>query len=173
MKQVCAWCRNEIGRIASSVYSDSETSHGICENCLDNLTFQKGVPLKHYLDSFPLPILVVDGYAVVKAVNKKACDALGKEPREMVQHLGGNVFECAHARLPEGCGGTIHCSGCTIRRAITKTFKTGEPQSKVPATLNRGNPDHISAIALSITTVKVGDLVVLRVDTMGSPDGEE
>jgi hypothetical protein len=172
MKQVCAWCRKEIGRIESSIYPDSEVSHGICRSCYDNLTFQQGVPLPDYLEAFPLPVLLVDSYAVVKAVNSKACEVLGKDPREIVQHLGGNVFECAYARLPEGCGKTIHCSGCTIRRAVMKTFETGEPQSMVPATLNRGKPDNISKIALSITTLKWGNIVILRVDTMGPQENE-
>jgi PAS domain-containing protein len=169
MKHICAWCRKEIGRVEGSRLSDSEISHGICDSCLDNITFQQGVPLQQYLDSFPLPVFAVDSYGVVKAVNSRACEALGKEPVEVVQHLSGNVFECAYARLPEGCGRTIHCSGCTIRRAITKTYETGEPQSMIPATLNRGLPGHVSQIALYITTMKAGDVVMLRVEKTGLP----
>jgi len=167
MKQVCAWCRGEIGSIKSSVHSDSDISHGICNNCLDNLTFQQGVPLTDYLDTLPLPVLFVDSYCVVKAVNKKACEVLGKEPIEMIQHLGGNVFECPYARLPEGCGRTVHCSACAIRRTVTRTFETGEPQSMVPAVLHREKHGRPSKIALSITTVKRGSVVVLRMDRIG------
>jgi len=164
MKQVCAWCRGEIGSIESSIHADNEVSHGICNNCLDNLTFQQGVPLTDYLDTLNLPVLLVDSYVVVKAVNKKACEVLGKEPIEIVQHLGGNVFECAYARLPEGCGRTIHCSACAIRRTVTRTFETGEPQCMVPAVLNREKNGRPSKITLSITTVKKGNIVMLRVD---------
>jgi len=105
-------------------------------------------------------------------VNKKACEVLGKEPLEIMQHLGGNVFECAYARLPEGCGRTVHCSGCAIRRTVTKTYETGEPQSMVPAILHRENSGRPLKIALSITTVKKGNIVVLRVDNIGSSDEE-
>jgi len=167
MKRVCAWCDQEMGTVENSTHPDSEKSHGICGACYDNLEFQKGVPLLQYLDSLSVPVLVVDGYAVVKAVNRKACEVLGKEPREMVQHLSGNVFECAHARLPEGCGRTIHCSGCAIRRSVTKTFETGKPERMVPATLNRGRRGQVMQIALAITTVKTGAVVLLRLDAMG------
>lgn len=164
MKRVCAWCAKEMGYVEGSSRPDTEVSHGICESCVDNFTFQQGVPFQSYLDSIPVPVLTVDRYIVVKTVNRKACDVLGKDPREIVQHLGGNVFECAHARLPEGCGRTIHCSGCVIRRSVARTFETGEPQVSVPATLRRGDPDHPSAVVLFITTVRSGEVVMLRVD---------
>jgi PAS domain-containing protein len=164
MKRVCAWCTKEMGTVEGSSHPDTETSHGICESCVDNFTFQQGVPFQRYLDSIPVPVLAVDRNVVVKAVNRKACDVFGKDRREMVQHLGGNVFECAYARLPEGCGRTIHCSGCVIRKSIIRTFETGEPHVGVPATLRRGDADHPSAVVLFITTVKSGDVVMLRVD---------
>jgi len=155
-----------MGTVEGSAHPDTEISHGICEGCLNNLEFQQGVPLQRYLDSIPLPVVVVDRSVVVKAANRTACEALHKEPLEMVQHLAGNVFECAHARLPEGCGKTVHCSGCVIRRSVTRTYETGEPQAAVPAMLRRGGEGHAPDIALTITTVRSGDTVLLRVDTV-------
>jgi len=154
-----------MGTVEGSTRPDTEISHGICEGCLNNLEFQQGVPLQRYLDSIPLPVVVVDRHVVVKAVNRAASESLCKEPREMVQHLAGNVFECSHARLPEGCGGTVHCSGCAIRRSVMRTYETGEPQAGVPAMLRRGGAGHPPDIALTITTVRSGDVVMLRVDT--------
>ena len=155
-----------MGAVEGSTRPDTEISHGICEGCLSNFEFQQGVPLQRYLDSIPLPVVVVDRDVVVKAANHSASEALHKEQPEMVQHLAGNVFECAHARLPEGCGGTIHCSGCVIRRSVTRTYETGEPQAGVPAMLRRGGSGHPPDIALTITTVRSGDMVLLRVDAV-------
>jgi hypothetical protein len=150
-----------MGPVKESNHADTEISHGICSNCQDNVIFQEGVSLQRYIDSLAIPIFVVDSNIRVKAVNRRACQVLGKEPTEVVQHLGGNVFECEHARLPGGCGGTIHCSGCTIRKTVTKCFATGKPQSMIPAYLN---PDLPTSKTLSITTMKVSDFVMLRVD---------
>ena len=158
-----------MGAVEGSARPDTETTHGICGDCLDNFEFQQGVPFQRYIDSLPLPVLVVDRHVVVKAVNRRACEALGKEPLEIVQHLGGNVFECARARLPEGCGNTVHCSGCAIRRSVTRTFETGEPQKGVPAVLRRGGTTSLRDIALTITTVRSGDIVMLRVDAEDDP----
>jgi PAS domain-containing protein len=155
-----------MGTVKGSARLDADTSHGICESCLNNFEFQKGVPLQRYLDSIPLPVIVVDRHVVVKAANRTACETLCKDPVEMVQHLAGNVFECAHARLPEGCGNTVHCSGCAIRRSVTKTFETGEPQICVAAVLRRGGPGHPQDITLTITTVRSGNAVMLRMDSV-------
>lgn len=165
----CAWCRSVYRRDDGPRGEESEASHGICPSCSDNLRFQQGAPLGEFLDSLKTPVFVLDGSGVVKGVNRSGCEKLGKGPREIVQHLGGNVFECAYARLPEGCGRTVHCSGCTIRRAVTKTYETGQPQSFVPAVLNQGDAGEPARVSLTITTVKVDGFVFLRVDDMRAP----
>lgn len=169
MKRVCAWCSQQMGTVEGSKFPDSETSHGICRRCLDNFLFQQGVPLQQYLDSLPIPVVALDRHVVIKAVNAAACRVLGKEPREIVQHLGGNVFECANARLPEGCGGTVHCSGCAIRRAVTRTFETGESQMGVPAKLRHLGAAAETTVSLTITTVKAGNVVMLQVHGLEPP----
>jgi hypothetical protein len=167
MKRVCAWCGKEIGSVPSDRHRDDEISHGICPSCVSNFTFQKGASLDEYIESIDLPVVLVDDDVQVRAANAAACTALGKDLDALRDRRGGEVFECAHARLPGGCGRTIHCSGCAIRRAVKNTFATGEPQNGVPATLTRDHPDDASAVALTITTVKVGNIVMLRVERMG------
>jgi len=166
MIQICAWCRSEMRRLADSGSSESDISHGICKTCFDNIRFQEGVPLGEYLDSLPAPVYLVNSEGVVTGVNRAACKALGKDPDKIVSNLGGDVFECAFARLPEGCGRTVHCSGCTIRRAVMTTFETGKPQSRVSTVLNYGEANEPTQIPLTITTVKIDSVILLRVDEM-------
>jgi PAS domain-containing protein len=157
----------DIGVVEGSGQPDTVISHGICLSCADKLKFPHEVSLKQFIDSIPIPLFVVDDDVVVQTVNAKACEFLGKEASALQGLRGGNVLECAYSRRPEGCGKTIHCSGCAIRRAVIRTFETGEPQSMVPATLHHTDLDDPSAIALRITTVKVDGTVFLRVDTIG------
>jgi PAS domain-containing protein len=164
MIHICAWCGSQIGIVASSRFPESTLSHGICQSCYDNIRFQEGAPLAEYLDSLPEPVYVVNGDGVVKDVNRAGCRMLGKEPGEIVRHRGGDVFECSYARLPGGCGRTVHCSGCTIRRAVMQTFETGAAQGHVPAVLNHEDGAGPTPVRLTITTVKVQGVVLLRVD---------
>jgi PAS domain-containing protein len=166
MNSACAWCGSGIAKSESDGNPDHRVSHGICLSCRDNFLAHNGIAFQEYLESIPIPILVIDNSFEILTANRKACEALGKTPAQLHRRLPGEVFECSYARLPEGCGRAIHCSGCAIRKAVIKSFETGEPQSMIPATLKFDDPDDASAVALVITTVKTRDVVILRLDHM-------
>jgi hypothetical protein len=162
---MCAWCKTDIEPRGTEEPADGPVSHGICALCRNNIEFQEGVALQGYLDSIPLPIVVLDSRFQIAALNSKACESTGKNPKDSSQRLPGNVFECEKARLPGGCLRAMCCSGCAIRKAVLKTFSTGEPECAVPATLTlEGSP---SALTLTITPIKVGDVVMLRIEGLG------
>ena len=143
MKRVCAWCRKELGRVDWQAGSENVITHGICGSCRDNVLFQMGVELGVFLDSLKLPIVVVNRGGTIVTGNDQARTVLQKGLPEIEGYKGGEVFECAYARLPDGCGNTMHCSGCTIRRTVMETHGTGRSFLRVPATLNRNTPQRI------------------------------
>lgn len=165
MIKVCAWCGKGLESEGGSTITP--VSHGICPDCSDNMEHQLGVSLQSYIDGLKVPILVVTGDAVIQSANKYGEAILGKSVHEMHGLPGGDVFECAYARWPEGCGRTIHCSGCTIRRSVMKTFETGTPVFKQPAILKRWTGQDTRDLAYLITTIKQGDAVLLQVEPAG------
>lgn len=170
MKRVCAWCNKELGSVHSPEHSGNVITHGICGNCRGNISFQMGVELGAFLDSLKPPIVVVDQEGAVVTGNDKVREVLQKELPQIEGYRGGDVFECAYARLPEGCGKTVHCSGCTIRRAVMETHETGMSFLRVPATLKRYAPQDPIDIKLLISTERLGDVVLLRIDEMEAKD---
>ena len=158
--RICAWCNTEM---PSKGEGAGLVTHGICENCADALISNTPIPLQTYLESLDVPVLAVDSDVAVSLANPEALQLVGKSQEAISHRLGGEVFDCIHALAPDSCGRTIHCSVCAIRNAVTHTYETGEPQVMVPATLKRGDSDDVSAIALTITTVKRGGLVLLMV----------
>jgi hypothetical protein len=144
--------------------TESRVTRGICTACREHFAFQMGVPLQTYLDSLPVPIFVVDGDAVVQAANKQGYRTLQKGPDQVLKRLSGVVFECAYARLPAGCGRTVHCSGCAIRRSIAHTYETGESLYSVPASLHCGGEGGSHDVSLSISTEMMGNVVLLRLE---------
>jgi hypothetical protein len=120
-----------------------------------------------FLDGLDAPVLVVSSDVIVDYANKHTQDFLQKEMTYIEGFRGGDVFECAYAKLPEGCGKTIHCVACTIRNTITDTFKTGNSHLLTPAYLTQGKPDDTQEIKLLISTEKLADVVLLRIDTVG------
>jgi PAS domain-containing protein len=172
MRWICSWCGRSLIARTEGQQQDGPISHGLCDDCRRTVHFQGGVKLHEFLESLDAPVVAVDSDVMVKVANRRACEALGKKPQEIADRRGGDVFECAYARLPGGCGRTLHCSGCAIRRSVTETFATGRPKISVPAPLRHESRDgEEERINMYVSTEKVGDLVLLRIDRMEKPAG--
>ncbi len=160
----CSWCNSELGADARSRHRDRRIAHTLCSRCRKSFVFQMGVPLQTFIDSLPAPIFVVDDDMNVKAVNREGRALFKKGRNEVLGRPGGVVFDCAYAQLPEGCGRTIHCSGCAIRRSVYHTWETGERLIDVPATIRFARQGEALEIGLLVSTERMGDVVLLRVN---------
>jgi hypothetical protein len=165
MKLICAWCGSAIERSGYNEIGDSDASHGMCPACWQALASQEnGVSLQRHIDSIPIPILLVDSNNATLRMNEKASETLGSNAEATKGIQFGLVFDCLHSHFPEGCGRSIHCSGCVIRRTVAETFSTGQPQIAVPATLRVDSADQPSDVVFTITTVKSGKFVLMRIE---------
>ncbi len=162
MQHICAWCHTPL--LPTEMEHDNAISHGICDSCSSNIFFQMGVSLQEFIDDLDKPVCVVDHEGIIVTANHKTQEMLSKPLEEIRNRLGGDVFECAYSRLPEGCGKTIHCSGCTIRKSVNTTFHTGVSIQSVPAVLNQGELENISPQTFAISTQKVGNAVFLTIE---------
>lgn len=144
--------------------SGFEVTHGICESCKDYFFADKRLTLDGVLNRLEAPVLMVNAQGEVLLVNDKALQLLDKDLESVSGFMGGDVMECAYARLPGGCGNTVHCAACTIRINVARTFETGKGLKQVPAYLNRQNRDSVHEIRFLISTEKVDDVVLLRID---------
>lgn len=163
MKVMCAWCGASLAEQRKSG-NDDRMSHGLCSSCAAGVRTEGGIRLQNYLNLLDAPVVAVDAAGVVKVANDKACALFGKGASSVVGRKGGDVFECIHAGEPGGCGGTVHCSACAIRKAVTETFASGKPSIRVPAYLKQVRAGRKGEISLYISTEKVGDAVFLRID---------
>lgn len=163
MKRICAWCNKFMGFTGSESRDTGLITHTICAECADNLDFQLGVSLRRYLDSLRIPVLVVDEDNRILLTNEEATRC-GKGMIETGEAFNGKVFECAHARLPERCSHDIHCSACTIRFAVTDTYRTGNSHDDLPALLNDCTSSPAEKFDFHISTRKVDAVVYLRID---------
>jgi len=158
MRLVCSYCRKELG--TKPPLNDGGVTHGMCKPCGEYFGAQwKGMSFGAYLERFLFPVVLFDADVRVVAMNTPAGAVLGREPGSVVGLLGGEALECVHARLPGGCGKTVHCLTCAVRRAVVETHQTGKPLNGVEATLRRaGGP-----VRLRLSTVLEGKLVRVTV----------
>ena len=173
MKVICAGCGLELGeRPAESLGPDS-VSHGVCEPCAIRFLAKTGVPVGEYIESLPLPTVLLTAEVAVNSANSSALSLLGKEPADLQGRPGGEVFECMYAELPEGCGKTVHCSGCTIRNTVMDTWETGDLHLRVPAYLQQSPGGVTTRLKFLISAEKKGGMVFLRIEEIGAAGKEE
>jgi len=168
MRKVCSWCQIDLETVPSEFYSDAAITHGICAECVTTYFGPQQAGLLDYIDGLNAPVVVVDASGRVSGANRQARALLQKELSEIEGFKGGDVFECSFAQLPGGCGNTIHCDACTIRNTVMDTFLSGKSHLKTPAYLLRGAPDNNQEIQFLISTEKVNDVVLLRIDKVGN-----
>jgi hypothetical protein len=166
MTRICAWCGVDLDSGGRAFYQGGPITHGICGACRSSALRTGGSTLRRFLERLQEPVLLVTGDVVVEAANASACAAIGKRSADMEGRLGGAVLECTYARLPGGCGKTVHCSACQIRASVSRTFSTGEALECVEAFQDVQTPQGVQRRRLSISTEKANQKVLLRVDSM-------
>ena len=159
MKVICSYCRRNCGE--KEPLEDQRISHGMCNACYKRFTRQlNGVSLSEYLNEIDAPVLIVNRDGRNVAINRRAKARLGRTDSEVTGLLGGEVMECDFARLPEGCGKTVHCETCTIRRTVMHTLESGQELKHQPVTLRRNGRE----INMTISTQKIDDMVRIVIE---------
>jgi len=161
MKVVCGWCDAVLKPDSDG---DGRVSHGICPACSERMLETTRTPLNTLLDRLAFPVLALGADAVVVGANRTASEYLGKPVAALVRRRPGDVIECKYAATKEGCGGTRHCEGCTLRRSILATHEDGEPRYGVLSDHAVGPPEHRRLVRLRFSTVRQDSLVILTVE---------
>ncbi len=159
---VCAWC-NKI--LHQGDKDNPEISHGICLECSELIEYSE-VSLDKILIDSGVPVLLVDKEGLVQNANSSALDMLQKREDEIKNRLGGVVMRCVYSELPEGCGNTDHCSGCTIRNSVMETFESEMGIHKREAFQLIRTPEGPKKIKFIINTKKVLNYVLLSIESM-------
>jgi PAS domain-containing protein len=161
--RACVWCQRELGAAEGGPLS---TAPAVCDSCAAVLTSEDREPLATFIEKVSAPLLVLSWDATVVMANARARVYLGKAVDDIAGRPSGDVIQCVNASEPEGCGRTIHCSGCTLRRSVQHTHETGEPLH-VHSYHDVRTPAGIRTAWLEIATERAGELVLLRVSQVG------
>ena len=162
MSIVCSLCRKEITE--KEILSGKNIEYSTCDECHEAfIKKNKDNDLASVIDQFEMPVLVVDEDCRIVASNKPASHITGAGPskRDLLGLFAGEAMGCRYADLPEGCGKTSHCVGCTIRASVNATIESGLPQKDVPVVVKREN----GGVNLMISTEKIFSLVRINIKT--------
>ncbi|HET6450402.1 MAG TPA: hypothetical protein VFI08_03785, partial [Spirochaetia bacterium] len=172
----------QLGQPDPSADDGAAISHGICDECVDFLLGNDRLSLSSFLDSLPMPVVLVDARGGVIMSNQRArrsfacaggSDAEPCPPpadAEEGRVLLGQLLECCHAASAQGCGRTVHCASCQIRRSVESTYCTGRRLEYVPAHRDAWGPGGgRNRTYLRISTEKLGHAVLLRIEAVAQP----
>ena len=166
MTKICAWCKAPLDGSAPPPAA-ANCLQQLCPQCATQLQAEDKQTASEFLDRFDFPILLMTaGEPRTHIANKKACSFLGKDAEQIEGKLGGDMLECVYARRAGGCGRHIHCKACTIRKSVTYTHTTGKPLYHVPATAEIMHDNAAAVISLLISTEKIGECVLVRVESV-------
>lgn len=164
MKRVCAWCNKPMSPVKTGGKAAvNMVTHSICPDCSDNLDFQLGVSLNRYLESLTVPVVALDGNDALIGINSAAAAIYRGKAVMETAGWGERIYECAHARLPQGCANRIHCSGCAIRIVTGASFCSGKSLADVPAHLHHCSSDMSEQAELLISAEKIDAIVFVRI----------
>jgi len=122
------------------------------------------------LDGIEVPVLLMQGNPrQVLTANRRALNLFGKDLRQVEGHRGGEVFDCEHSFSAAGCGMDANCEHCAIKGAIVDTFTTGVPH-EAAATLPVRKAGASGYRALQVSTEKIGDLALVRIERYDDSD---
>ncbi len=123
-----------------------------------------GQPLGDFLDFLQQPVFIVDQDARILAANSAGRKVVGKDETQILGQLGGEVFQCAEALLPGGCGNRLLCRSCVIRNAVMETYRDGQVRERLPAYHELDLICGTREARFLISTEKVEDVVFLKID---------
>ncbi len=161
MDIICSYCRKLIRTIESNVHGASD---GVCRNCLPKLVKDLGQPLWEFIDELSTPILLVREDMRIIAANAAARKRSPERLDELTGLLCGEVIGCVHSREEGGCGKTVHCLSCAIKKCVTYTSVTGESCFDVSAYPDVGLLSGDADVCFRISTGKMRDCVLLRIE---------
>lgn len=174
MKRICAWCKKDLDPSSTSDGTgDAPITHGICSDCARETLAFKAKPLRKFLDQFSKPVFLVSSEGRIVTGNSAGFSLLKRMPEEVEGELGGDAFGCSYAELEGGCGSTIHCKTCTIRITVFDTLQSGKSHIGVPAYPDLHHVTGENRIRFLITTEKMGDAVLLRIDEVTEVDSRQ
>lgn len=161
MIKICAWCDKPIEENCCAI--NYTVSHGICDDCKDQLQNKNKTSLSTFLDYLDIPVFLINYEGRVIKANERAKQCFDKEFSSEDPLLAGEAVECIHSKLPAGCGNTVHCQSCAIRDCIVKTFETREGQINIAATLIYEVRATVKDARILISTEFIENVVYLNI----------
>lgn len=164
-KVSCRWC-NSWFNCTQEEAVNFIVSNGSCPVCSEAIFRSNNIAkIRESIELIDEPILVLQPEPrLVYTANNKAGYLFNKEISQMEGIRGGQVFDCIQSFTEAGCGMDINCEKCTIKQTIVDTLSAGNSFKALKSPLDVKQGDNTISYILQISTEKIGDLALVRID---------
>lgn len=161
----CNWCQQELN-VTHEKSADFIITGGVCTDCAEKVFKSNNINIiREYIQTIDAPVLLLQPEPrQVYSANNMACELFDKELFQMEGHRGGQVFNCIHAYTEAGCGKDTNCENCEIKGAIIETFTSGNSYAGIKKRLDVHKDNKTIPYTLQISTEKIGDFALVRID---------
>ena len=102
------------------------------EEGLMNTTLSKDSDLESAIDHIPMLIIITDENIMVKYTNMSSVNMIDRTYYENIQRGPGHYIGCVNSyNSPNGCGDSIKCNDCKLRKTVKETIKTLQPSESI------------------------------------------
>ena len=161
MRKVCAWCNRELSSTDDARSND--ITHGICMECSERV-FRTPHPrtVQDFINTLSSPIVIIENIDDIVLANDQARKIL----KVKVGNKIGDAADCPNAKLQGGCGKTVHCKACAVRKVIQQTMQTGKNHNNIEAYQDTSTPAGTKHHTLKLATERIGNTILVRIDEL-------
>ena len=117
-----------------------------------------------FLNTIDAPVVLIDDNNTYLSANNSALSIIDREHLQLQNQRTGDIFTCENSKLTGGCGHTDMCGGCQMLQLISKTYTAKNAFNNIPVTLTRAKGKVREKLNLHISTERMNNLVLLRID---------
>ncbi len=105
------------------------------------------------LNALPHPVFIVDEDVKIQSLNNASMEMLGKNPKSIIKRRAGEILHCIHAaEAKAGCGRSIFCDDCIVRKMVNQAFKENNvcrEKTKLELVTEKGIDDVYFSVVVS------------------------
>jgi transcriptional regulator with PAS, ATPase and Fis domain len=134
-----------------------------------NINISENSNLEMIIDNMPMLIIITDEDMIVKYSNIASINMIDRSYYENIERGPGHFISCINSfNSPKGCGYSVNCKKCKLRKLVKETIRTLQPSESIEIQLEILNNNKIEKPCFKVKAIPIlknGDNQIMIVIT--------